>query len=425
MKLSSYWLDTAPTFSAESALTSDETFDVLIIGGGFTGLSTALACSKRGAKVAICEAATVGSEASGRNGGQCNNGTAQDYAGLISSVGSEKAREYYLAYNAAVDSVEKLIEEQNIDCNFKRVGKIKLAAKPEHLAKLEQAHKAISQEVDPDAIVLDAQQLKSEICSPAFFGGLVTPNGAQLHVGKLVIGLAQSCVKNGVKIYQHNPVTQLTRKSDLGWAVSTPNGLIKAKQVVLANGGSGPGPFSWFRRRIVPVGSFIITTEQLSDSIIDELMPNRRSFVTTKNIGNYFRVTPDNRLLFGGRARFAMSNPKSDEKSGVVLHNALSEIFPQLAQCKIDYCWGGTVDMSADRLPKAGEHDGLYYAMGYSGHGVQMAVHMGEIMADMIDGKNQSNPWFDSKWKAVPGHFGKPWFLPVVGLYYKLQDQLH
>jgi glycine/D-amino acid oxidase-like deaminating enzyme len=153
-------------------------------------------------------------------------------------------------------------------------------------------------------------------------------------------------------------------------------------------------------------------------------MPGGRTLTTSKYVGNYFRLSPDNRLIFGGRARFAMSNPQSDAKSGRVLEAALAEVFPQLAGVGIDYCWGGLVDMTADRLPRAGEHQGMHYAVGYSGHGVQMSVHMGKVMADIIGGGPADNPWRDLDWPAIPGHLGKPWFLPLVGAWYRLKDIL-
>ena len=165
-------------------------------------------------------------------------------------------------------------------------------------------------------------------------------------------------------------------------------------------------------------------TEPLEQAVLDRLLPARRCYVTSKIIGNYFRTTPDNRLLFGGRARFAMSNPRSDEKSGRILRATLAEVFPELSRIRIDYCWGGLVDMTADRLPRAGEHQGMYYSMGYSGHGVQMSVHMGEVMADVMDGRPEGNPWRQLDWPTIPGHFGKPWFLPLVGAYYRAQDIL-
>lgn len=424
MQLTSYWLDTAPKLAVTANTYAGGPVDVVVIGGGFSGLSTALALAKQGASVVLCEAGELGGEASGRNGGQCNNGTAQDYAGLIASYGEQQAASFYRFYNDAVASVSRIVTAEAIDCDFRKAGKLKLAAKPEHFAKLEKTYQALIKEVDPDAQLLDQQAVRNEINANEVYGGLLTPNGVQLHPAKLVQGLASACIKYGVSILQHTPVIKLDKKGPQQWQVSTNSQQINAGAVVVATGGSGPGPFQWFRRRIIPVGSFAVVTAPLSAEQRSSLFPGNRSYVTSKNIGNYFRLTQDNRLLFGGRARFAVSNPRSDQKSGAILHTAMQTMFPALSQTRIDYCWGGTVDMSADRLPKVGEHNGLFYTMGYSGHGVQMAVHMGEVMADLVNGRTVACPWLTNDWPAIPGHYGKPWFLPFVGLYYKLQDRL-
>ena len=158
--------------------------------------------------------------------------------------------------------------------------------------------------------------------------------------------------------------------------------------------------------------------------MLDRILPRRRNATNTRNLVNFFRVTPDNRLLFGGRARFAAPGPESDKKSGEILRRDMVATFPYLSNVRIDYCWGGLVDMTRDRLPRAGERDGIYYSMGYSGHGTQMSTYMGTVMADVMDGSHDRNPWKDFDWPAIPGHFGKPWFLPAVGAYYRLMDVL-
>jgi glycine/D-amino acid oxidase-like deaminating enzyme len=172
----------------------------------------------------------------------------------------------------------------------------------------------------------------------------------------------------------------------------------------------------------VPVGAFLIVTEPLSPSQLERLMPARRNVVDTRNLVVYWRLTPDNRMLFGGRARFAASNPQSDEKSGRILKATMVDVYPELAGVRIDYCWGGMVDMTRDRLPRAGERDGIFYSMGYSGHGTHMSTLMGSIMADVMDGRPDLNPWKDFDWPAIPGYFGRPWFLPILGAYYRMKD---
>jgi glycine/D-amino acid oxidase-like deaminating enzyme len=424
MKLDSYWLDSTPAFSGGAGGDVSGKADVVIIGGGFTGLAAAHALARRKASVVVLEAGQVVGEASGRNGGQCNNGLAHDYAGAVASMGARRAQDFYRAHTEAVNAVERLAREEAIDCDFWRCGKIKMASKPEHYAGFQRSYEAL-QGVDPDVMLVPPEAMRSEIGSDNFFGALVQKTSAQLHVGKFGMGLAAAAVRHGATIYEHAPVTGLQRLSGRRHRVTTPRGSIDAGQVLVATGATTRGPLGWFRRRIVPVGSFLIATEPLDVAQLDRLMPTRRNYNTSRIIGNYFRVTPDNRLLFGGRARFAISSPRSDQKSGVILRKVMSGIFPELADVRIDYCWGGLVDMSADRLPRAGEHDGLFYAMGFSGHGVQMSVGTGQAMAAAIEGRPDANPWRELDWPAIPGHFGKPWFLPVVGAYYRVQDALH
>lgn len=425
MKLESYWLDTAPTFDGAAQGPVEGRVDVVVIGGGFTGLSAALALARRKASVVVLEAGRVVGEASGRNGGQCNNGLAHDFAALSARLGKEAARDFYRAYSAAVDTVERLIGEETIDCDFQRRGRIKLAAKPAHFDKLAQACELLRAEVDQNVHLVPADRIRDEVGSDAFYGGLVQTTSAQMHVGKFGVGVAQAAARYGARIYESAAVTAIERASGNSFRVTSTRGTVNAGQVLIATGSTSNGPFGWFQRRLAPVGSFIVVTEPLEQAQLDRLLPTRRSYVTSKNIGNYFRATPDNRLLFGGRARFAMSNPRSDQKSGDILRTTLAQVFPELSSVRIDYCWGGLVDMTADRLPRAGEHEGMYYSMGYSGHGVQMSVHMGQVMADVMGGNAERNPWRQLDWPTIPGHFGKPWFLPLVGAYYRVQDLLH
>lgn len=421
----SYWLATAPGFTGATPGPVAGEVDVAVIGGGFTGLSAAVALRRRGASVAVLEAGRVIGEASGRNGGHCNTGVAQDYAALHASLGAEKARAFYQAYADAVASVEAVIAEEGIACDFHKAGKLKLAAKPQHYDNLAHTCELIRQEVDPDVELLSAAQVRVEVASDDFHGGLLQYNGAQMHMGRFGVGLADAAVRRGAQVYEGAAVSDLQRLPDGSFRVISAKGELRARQVLVATGNASVGPFQWFRRRIASVGSFIIATAPLPKAQLDELLPNRRTYVTSRIIGNYFRTTPDHRLIFGGRARFALSDPRQDAKSGAVLRAALGQLFPSLARTPIDYCWGGLVDMTADRLPRAGEQDGLFYAMGYSGHGVQMSVHMGRVMAEVLEGRSQANPWRVLDWPAIPGHFGKPWFLPLVGLYYRVQDRLH
>jgi glycine/D-amino acid oxidase-like deaminating enzyme len=425
MKLESYWLDTAPAFGAGDPGLAAGRADVVVVGGGFTGLSAALALARRGASVTVLEAGRVIGEASGRNGGHCSSGLAHDFGALAARLGVDKARDFHRAYSAAFHTVSDIVRDEGIACDFSVVGKLKLAAKPEHYDKLARACELLRGEGEPGVRMVEPAHIGEEVGSDKFYGGMLQTNSAQMHMGKFGVGLAQAAVRAGARVFEQAPVTRLERLPDGGFRVTSARGVIEAGQVLLATGNSRTGPFSHFRRRMISVGSFIIATEPLPAALIQRLLPHRRNYVTSRIIGNYFRLSPDNRLVFGGRARFAMSNPRSDVKSGAVLRAAMEDMFPQLKGIGIDYCWGGLVDMTADRLPRAGEHQGMYFATGYSGHGVQMSVHMGQVMADVMAGKPERNPWRTLEWPAITGHFGSPWFLPFVGAYYRFQDWRH
>ena len=429
MKLDSYWTHSAPAFvPARRELPAQ--VDVAIVGGGFTGLSAALALAKRGASVAVFEAGErVAAEASGRNGGHVNNGLAVDYAEVAAKVGVDKARGWYQAYDAAVDTVARLVREEAIDCDFLRHGKLKLATRPNQMAALQRsADRLIADGVDTDVEILSAARVNAEVQSERFHGGLLYKRSGQMHMGRFAGGLASAAERHGAQIHTGTGVQRLQRVGQ-GQAhrLQTARGSVTANQVLLATGASrhgGYGSFGWLRRRIVPIGSFIVVTEPLGAERAQALLAERRTYTTVANIHHYFRLTADHRLVFGGRARFAISSPQSDAASGEILRAGLAETFPQLGPVRIDYCWGGLVDMTQDRLPHAGEREGLFYAMGYSGHGTQMSVHMGECMAAVMAGDANANPWRGRDWPAIPGHFGPPWFLPAVGLYYRLKDRL-
>ena len=424
MKFTSYWLDTAPQGSLERSKTTVEgRTEVAVIGGGLTGVVAALHLARRGATVHLFEQHTVGFGASGRNGGMATTGMSIGIRDAVDKLGFETAARLYGAYTEAIDLIEKLVTEEGIDCDFARTGKLNLATKPAHYQGFAKTAELLNSRLGGDSQLVPKAELRREIGTDVFHGGMVESKSAGLHVGKYIRGLGEAAERAGVTIHEGAPVQGLTRTGS-GHELETPRGRIHADQVLLATGAYTRRPFSWHQVRIAPVGSFIIATEPLDVTVCDDLLPTRRMASDSKNLLNYFRITPDNRLLFGGRARFAMSNPQSDQKSGRLLRDAMVRTFPQLADARIDYCWGGQVDMTLDRMVKAGQHDGVYYSMGYAGHGVQMATYMGRQMAEYMSGVPEANIWRDFTFRRIPGHFGPPWFLPVAGAYYKLKDRV-
>ncbi|WP_346769566.1 NAD(P)/FAD-dependent oxidoreductase [Cupriavidus oxalaticus] len=235
MHFSSYWLDTSEPFVSRSPDVPDGSCDVVVVGAGITSTAAALALAKKGASVMVCEAETVGHAASGRNGGMCNNGFAQDYASLSQRIGTELANRLYLAFDAGVDTVERLIREESIDCDFVRTGKLKLAAKPEHYDKLARSQALLAASVDPDTRLLTKAELCDEIGSNHYHGGLIFEKSAGMHVGRYVRGLAKAAESRGAYILERTPVLGLQRGSRCGYVVRTPRGEICAPQVLLAS----------------------------------------------------------------------------------------------------------------------------------------------------------------------------------------------
>ena len=424
MKFTSYWLDTAPKGRPERSTTTVEGHtDVAVVGGGLTGVVAALHLARRGAEVHLFEQHTVGFGASGRNGGMATTGMSIGIREAVDKFGFDTAVRLYGAYAEAIDLIENLVAQEHIDCDFARTGKLNLATKPAHYQGFEKTHELLTSRLGLEAQLVPKAELRREIGSDAFHGAMVESKSAGLHVGKYIRGLGEAAERAGVTIHEEAPVQNLT-KIGSRHELQTTRGRIQANQVLLATGAYTRRPFHWHQVRIAPVGSFIIATEPLDASVCDDLLPTRRMASDSKNLLNYFRITPDNRLLFGGRARFAVSNQQSDVKSGKILRDAMVQIFPQLSNTGIDYCWGGQVDMTLDRMVKAGQHDGVYYSMGYAGHGVQMATYMGRQMSDYMSGVPEANIWRDFTFRRIPGHFGPPWFLPVAGAYYKLKDRV-
>lgn len=428
MKFKSYWHDTAAPFAHACPGPVEGRVDVAVIGGGFTGLSAARKLAKAGASVALLEAAQVGAGGSGRNGGHLNNGIAHGYADAKAHLGAERAHALYRAYDRSIDMIEAVIAEEGIACDFRRAGKLKLASKASHVAGLRANFELIHREVDPETRWLEKADLAGEVGSDSFHGAILHGKSAMMHMGRYVAGLADAAHRHGALIWEGAPVQGLVR-AGAAWELETPKGRLRAGRVILATdaytGQVRHAPFGWFRRRLITVGSFIIATRPLTGAEVAATMPGNRTCVNSMNIGNYFRLSPDNRLIFGGRARFsAVSDQRSDAKSGKVLRASLARIFPQLADVEIDYCWGGLVGMTSDRFPRAGEHDGMIYGAGYSGHGAQISTLIGQALADIALGRADANPLAGMPWPAIPAYSGKPWFLPLVGLWFGLKDRL-
>lgn len=422
----SYWLDTATPSGDYTKTEIPKEVDVAVVGAGFTGLSTALHAAKAGKSVAVLETNTVNWGASGRNGGMATTGLAIGFRSAIKRYGEQRAIGYFKEYNKAIDLIESIVEDNDLQVDYARTGKMNLAWKESHWQGLQQTARSLKELVGQPVELVDKEHIRSEIGSDVYYGAMVDPLGAGMHVGQFGHELARLATEAGATIHERAEVTDIERIGNgTMHDLTTSRGKVRAGSVVLGTSGYTGKPFGWQQRRVIPVGSFIVVTEPLPQSVVDELLPNRRMASDSKNFIYYFRITPDNRLLFGGRARFALSDPSQDRKSGEILAKAMRYVFPQTRDARIDYMWGGLVDISMDQMVHAGEHKGVFYSLNYSGHGVQMATYMGKVMADVVSGNPEANIWRDLSNPWIPAYFGQPWLhLRVGGAYYGLQDKL-
>jgi glycine/D-amino acid oxidase-like deaminating enzyme len=425
MKTIPYWVDTAGSFPDRSGKPLPEETDLVVVGAGLTGLSTALHAARKGASVTLVEKGQIGSGASARNGGMSNLGFTIGVSQAIRRYGLERAREIYNSYGEAVDTVERLVKEESIDCQFHRVGRLGLASRPAHFESKKAQQRDLARYFGHETTLIGKSELPSEIGSDAFHGGLLDPLSAGLHVGRFVLGMAEACERTGVEIHERNAAVGVRRTSGGRFEVSTERGVIRAGQVVMATDAYTDKNFPLLRRQQVCVGSFIIVTEPLGEDLARDIIPKGRLLVDSNKVCHYFRLTPDNRLLFGGRASFAPSDPTSDKKSGAVLFREMCAVFPQLARTQVEYVWGGSVGFAMDRIVHAGQtEDGVYYSMGYAGHGVQMATYMGQVMAEILDGHPEVSPVRDLAPPRIPLYNGTAWFLPFAGAYYRTLDRI-
>ncbi|MGC2229599.1 MAG: FAD-binding oxidoreductase, partial [Candidatus Sulfotelmatobacter sp.] len=351
-----YWLTTAEFPKIETRPLPDRV-DVAVIGAGFTGLSAARTLAQRGAKVAVLESETIGWGASSRNGGMVLTGMKLGVNQLISKYGRDLTRRMYAASLATVDCVEQIVSEEAIDCDFSRCGHLEVACKQKHFDDYARQVDVIAREFNHQLRVVQRNELSAEIGSNIYHGGMVDEVSAGLNPARYVAGLGRAATKAGAEVFEHTRVEDVQRESrqgESGWKVTTSRGPLWAREVFVATSGYTSKATPALQKKLIPIGSFIITTQVLPEALAQELSPRNRMIYDSKNYLYYYRLTPDRRMLFGGRAAFFPETDQTIRRSAEILRRGMIDVYPQLRDAKIDYVWGGTLDFAFDIMPHAG-----------------------------------------------------------------------
>jgi glycine/D-amino acid oxidase-like deaminating enzyme len=427
LKEKCFWSETVRLQETDASRPLPQSADVAVIGGGITGLSAARTLAKRGARVALLEAETFGWGASSRNGGMVLTGLKLSVETLLAKFGREATARMYAASLASIDCVERMVVDEQIPCDFSRCGHLEVACKPAHFRAFARSAEIIAREFSHSLRIVPQKELRSEIGSEIYHGGLVDEQSAGLNPARYVAGLARAAERAGAELHAWTRVEGIERQAHQGAAghqIRTSRGALWAREVFVATSGYTGSATPALQQRIIPIGSYIIVTEVLPENLARDVSPRGRMIFDSKNFLYYFRLTPDRRMLFGGRAAFFPESPDSIRRSAQILRAGMLRVYPQLRDARVEYAWGGTLDFAFDIMPHAGKLDGLYYSLGYAGHGVAMATYLGTKMAEAISGARVENPFADLPFPLAPlGLYnGKPWFLPFAGAWYKIKD---
>jgi glycine/D-amino acid oxidase-like deaminating enzyme len=425
MKTIPFWTDDFPRpDDLPVANELPEQVDVAIIGSGYTGLSAARVLARSGANVAVFERDSIGWGASSRNGGMTMPGLKQGIRTVFKWYGPELGREFWQASLDAMELIDQIVVEEDIDCDWHLKGYVALAYKASHFEDMQQSAAWHKQHLEHTLHVIGRDELHDEIGSAAFYGALASDQGGSIHPAKYVFGLARAAARHGASLYEGVEVTRIERQPS-GFVLATSKGSLKSLQVVIATNGYTNSLLPKLQVRIFPVGSYCIVTEPLPPPLQAALSPKERMFYDSKRFLNYFRLTPDGRLLWGGRNN--LSTNLDLQESAAILQAQMVQTFPELADIPITHSWTGQLGLTFDLLPHIGFIDGVHYALGYGGHGLSMATYLGHEIGLLLSGQKSRSPfaeiphngrWFYPRARRN----GRPWFIPFAAQYYRFLD---
>ena len=420
-KTSPYWWDKTP----RPALARSEPpakIDVAVIGSGYTGLNAALVTLRGGRSTAIFDTRDAGYGCSTRNGGQISTSIKPGFSELSRRHGQSVALNIIKEGHNALSWLQEFVQSENIDCEFRVAGRF-------HAAHNKKQFRVLTEEVNNQVPGLEVpmrlvprEEQQQELGTNAYHGGVVYENHAAVDPAAMHQGVLNKVIEAGGQVVPHCAVQNIKEKND-GFVLQTENGEVLAKDVIVATNGYTGKISPWQRRRVIPIGSYIIATEPLAEDVMDRLMPSDRIYSDTCKVVYYYRASPDRkRILFGGRVSSHETDPV---KSAPKLRADMVRLFPELHNVRVSHSWMGFVAYTFDTLAHTGRQDGIHYAMGYCGSGVSMASYLGMRTGQKVLGKADGITGFDTvKFPTRPLYNGNPWFLPATVAYYRYRDKL-
>ncbi len=394
--------------------------DCVIIGAGYAGLNAALEFAKAGHDCLVLDAAEPGFGGSTRNGGQVSGGV--NVGKRILNPALTEAEAAPLLHDAAdaFTHIEDVITANKIDCHWAKNGYFLGAWSQSHYDAMAKKINQLNAEAQSGSYLVSKAQQFTEIGSDYYHGGMVVQRAAHLHPALYFKGLLELAKAAGVRIASTTAVEKLTEEAG-SWRVSTPRGDVLCKDVLVATNGYTGNVTPQLQRRVVPVGSYIIATEELSPEVVKSILPKNRSMADTRRVLTYYRLSPDRkRLIFGGRAKFGFTDPVT---TAPLLHQFMLDRFPQMEGTKITHAWTGNVAFTMDELPHMGKFENLHYALGCNGSGIAMMSYLGrETARKVMRRTNRINAYDQPNFPTHWAYRGNPWFLPVVGAAFRTMD---
>ncbi len=401
--------------------------DVVIVGGGLTGLNCAIELGRGGVQAVVLEGEDFGFGASTRNGGAVSAGTnlGKGMSGAKTQDAAARAMLRAMMADAAASlaHVETVVARENIACHYERSGRFVGACTPRHYDALARRIDLFNEYAEAEAVMVPRERQCEEIASDYYFGGMTAGRAGKLHPALYHRGLMEAARRYGAILLGRTRAGRLTRTAE-GWSVETSRGPIAAREVVIATNGYTGGLTPDLRRRLVPVASHIIATEPLDPEIARSLIPKGRTISDTRRVLCYYRMSPDGtRVLFGGRPRFTQVGP---EVSAPLLYAMMLERWPQLRGVRITHAWTGNLAFAFDHLPHIGvTPKGVHYAMACNGSGVAILSYLGaQVGRKILGGGNRVTAFDGQEFPTKPFYTGHPWFLPMIGSWYRFRDWL-